>query len=147
MTPPVPDISPLAVAVAALSVALGPHMALAVGAYSIILMGWLLGVMIGVYRLPPCTRPQLAAFVLGSLVAVLGVTVPLTEIAAHGLSLAAPWMGGSTDAKTLLFPAAVLVPAVGHSWLDVSRWAWGVLQRRLAGGPSTPNGRDGGPQP
>lgn len=146
MTPPVPDISPLAVAVAALSVALGPHMALAVGAYSIILMGWLLGVMVGVYRLPPCTRPQLAAFVVGSLVAVLGVTVPLTEIVANGLRVAAPWIGAS-DAKALLFPVAVLLPAVGHSWLDVSRWAWGVLQRRLAGAPETPSPRDGGPQP
>lgn len=145
MTPPDADLTPLAVAVAGLTVLLGPQMAMAVGAYSIILLGWLGGVMVGAYRMPPGTRLQLAAFVAVSLVAVLGVTVPLATVVSDALRVAVPWMD-RTDHKALLFPVAFLLPAVGHSWLEVGRWVWEHLQKRVSGAPTNHTGRDGGPQ-
>jgi hypothetical protein len=79
--------------------------------------------------MPPAPRLHVATFVLVSLVLVLGVTVPLAEIAASALRVAAPWMT-ATEAKGLLFPVAFALPAVGHSWAGVVRWAWGLVRRR-----------------
>lgn len=131
MALPEPDLSPVAVAVALLTVALGPEFAAIVGAYSVILIGWVGGVMVGVWRMPPAPRPHLAAFVLVSLVASLGVTVPLAELLADFMRAAAPW-ASRAEAKGLLLPLAFAIPAIGHSWADVAAWAWGVLRRRVA---------------
>lgn len=130
MTPAEPELSPVAVAVAALTILLGPQLAAVVGAYSVILLGWVGGVMVGVYRMPPAGRGQLVAFVLVSLVAVLGITVPLAEAGAQALRAMVPWMS-ATEAKGLLFPVAFLLPAVGHSWADVGQWVWGLIRRRF----------------
>lgn len=130
MAPNEPDLTPVAVVISLLTIAMGPQFAATVGAYSIILLGWCGGVMVGVYRMPPAPRLHVAAFVLVSLVLVLGVTVPLAEIAASALRVAAPWMT-ATEAKGLLFPVAFALPAVGHSWAGVVRWAWGLVRRRV----------------
>lgn len=145
MTPPDQDLSLLAVAVMAMSAVLGPQLAVAFAAYSIILLGWLGGVMVGVYRMPPTSRvrTRVAGFVAVTLVATLGVTVPLAGALAGGLHVVAPWANG-TEAKGLLFPVAFAVSAIGHSWLEIGRWVWGVVQRRIGGVQS---GQDGGRQP
>jgi hypothetical protein len=124
-----PDISPVAVAVAALGVLLGPEWAHAAGAYSVITLGWIGGVMVGVYRMPPARRAHIAAFTLVSFVAVIGVTVPLARWLAGALPNLLPW-GGLSDPYGLLFPLAFALPAIGHSWLSVGRWAWGLIRRR-----------------
>lgn len=124
-----PDISPVAVAVAALGVLLGPEWAHAAGAYSVIVLGWIGGVMVGVYRMPPAPRVHIAAFTLVSFVAVIGVTVPLARWLAGALPNLLPW-GGLSDPYGLLFPLAFALPAIGHSWLSVGRWAWGLIRRR-----------------
>lgn len=126
-----PDISPVAVAVAALGVLLGPEWAHAAGAYSVIVLGWIGGVMVGVYRMPPAPRVHVASFALISLVAVLGVTVPLSEWLAGALPKLLPW-GGLSDSKGLLFPVAFALPAIGHSWLGVWRWTWDLVRRKAA---------------
>jgi hypothetical protein len=130
MTPAEPELTPVAVAVAALTVLLGPQLAAVIGAYAVILLGWLGGVMVGVYRMPPAGRGQLFAFVVVSLVAVIGVTVPLAEAGAQALRAMVPWMS-ATEAKGLLFPVAFLLPAVGHSWADVGGWAWDAIRSRF----------------
>jgi hypothetical protein len=106
MTPAEPELTPVAVAVAALSILLGPQLAAVVGAYSVILLGWVGGVMVGVYRMP------------------------LAEAGAQALRAMVPWMS-ATEAKGLLFPVAFLLPAVGHSWADVGQWVWGLIRRRF----------------
>lgn len=131
MTPPEPELSPVAVAVAALTVMLGPQLAAVVGAYAVIMLGWVGGVMVGVYRMPAAvTRRQVVAFAVVSLVAVLGVTVPLAELGAQAMRTMVPWMS-ATEAKGLLFPVAFALPAVGHSWAEVATWAWGLIRRRF----------------
>lgn len=130
MTPAEPELSPVAVAVAALTVLLGPQLAAVVGAYAVILLGWVGGVMVGAYRMPPAGRGQLVAFVLVSLVAVIGITVPLAEAGARALSALVPWMS-ATEAKGLLFPVAFLLPAIGHNWLGFGEWVWGLIRRRF----------------
>jgi hypothetical protein len=137
MPPPEPDLTPVAVAASLAAVLLGPQYAATLGAYSIILIGWCAGVLIGVYRMPPGPRIHAAAFVAVSLLLTMGATVPLAEAAADALRVVAPWMS-STEAKGLLFPVAVLLPAVGHSWAGVATWAWGALRRRIAPKESQP---------
>lgn len=145
MTPPDQDLSLLTVSVLALSAVLGPQLAMAFAAYSIIMLGWLGGVMVGVYRMPPTSRvrSQVAGFVAVTLVATLGVTVPLAGALADGLHAVAPW-AYSTQANGLLFPVAFAVPAIGHTWLDVAKWAWGFFQRRIGG---IQRDQDGGRKP
>lgn len=131
MTPPDQDLTLLGVAIGLLTAFMGPQLAVVVGTYSIILMGWLGGVLVGAYRMPPVARAwQLPAFVLVSLLCTLGVTVPLAQVTVEALHAVAPWLA-QTTAKALLFPLAFALPAVGHSWADVVRWCWRQVQRRL----------------
>lgn len=125
-----PDITPVAVAVAALGVLLGPEWAHAAGAYSVIVLGWILGVLVGVYRMPRVPVLTRLAFVAGSFVAVLGLTVPLAQWLSGALPTLLPW-GGLSDPLGLLFPVAFALPAVGHSWPQFGRWALSLLRRRV----------------
>lgn len=121
MTPPEPDLSPLSVVVALLTLFVGPQLAPALGAYSLILIAWFGGVLIGVYRLPPAPRGVVAVFVIVSLIVTLGITVPAADLLARYMPL--------LDAKGLMFPIAVLIPAVGYSWLAVGAWVWSLRTR------------------
>lgn len=133
MTPTEPELTPVAVAVAGLTLFLGPQMAAVVGAYVVILFGWAGGVMVGLYRIPadpPVTLLHRAAFMAITLIAVLGVTVPAAEISAQAIRTMLPWLS-ATEAKGLFLPVAALIPAVGHDWLKVGAWAWGLVRRRI----------------
>ena len=125
----VPSIVSVAVLVA--TAAIGPELAVAVGGYGVILLGWFGGVMWGVWRMPPVPRGQLVAFVLVSLVGTLGVTVSATEILTHLLRATVPW-GSSVQPEGLLVPVAFVLPAIGHNWIDVARWVWGLRSRVTA---------------
>jgi len=131
---PEPDLSPVAVAVALAAAMLGGQFAQAIGAYSVILLGWLGGAMVGVWRMPTLPRLTLAAYIVASLVVTLGVTVPLSAVLADALRSASPDLR-SLDAKDLLFVVALAIPAIGHSWGDVLARAWRLVARlRLASG-------------
>jgi hypothetical protein len=125
----VPSIVSVAVLVA--TAALGPELAVAVGGYGVILLGWFGGVMWGVWRMPPVPRGQLVAFVLVSLVGTIGVTVSATEMLTHLLRATVPW-ASSVQPAGLLFPVAFVLPAIGHNWIDVARWVWGLRSRVTA---------------
>jgi len=125
----VPSIVSVAVLVA--TAALGPELAVAVGGYGVILLGWFGGVMWGVWRMPPVPRGQLVAFVLVSLVGTIGVTVSATEILTQLLRATVPW-ASSVQPAGLLFPVAFVLPAIGHNWIDVARWVWGLRSRVAA---------------
>lgn len=126
MTPPEPDLNPVSVMVLLLTAWLGPQFAGVASAYTIILFGWFGGCFIGALRLPPDGRVKLAAFVVISFVVTIGLTVSVAEMVA---AQAPEVMGFSV--KTLLFPVAALIPAIGHSWLDIGQWVAGLLRRRV----------------
>jgi hypothetical protein len=128
---PEPDLSPVAVAVALVTVLLGGQFAQAIGAYSVILLGWLGGAMIGVLRMPTVPRLTLAACIVASLVVTLGVTVPLAALLADVLHTAAP-ATKTLDARDLLFVVAAAIPAIGHSWGSVLTRAWRWVTRQKA---------------
>lgn len=119
-----PDLSLLGLAVALATALVGPQLALYVGTYGVIALAWLGGVFIGLYRVRgPVSRGFMAGFAAVSFLVTLGLTVPLAEVAADWIVKAAPW-ASSTGAKGLLFPVAVLIPAIGTSWIDIGRWIW-----------------------
>lgn len=131
MVPPSPDLTPVAVAITLLGVVVGPELADAAGAYSVIVLGWFAGFLIGLWRRPPESRIGVLAFLLVTLLLTLGVTVPMAMILSETVAKTVPWIsvGG---ARGLLFPLAVILPAVGHSWFDVASHAWSAMKNRIA---------------
>ncbi len=137
MTPPEPDLNPLAVLVLlATAAGVSPQIAEALGTYGLIVFGWFAGVQIGLWRLPPTLRIRMAGFVAVSLIVTLGITVP----AATALALRMPMV----SAQAALFVLAVGIPAVGHSWLDVAAWAAGLMRKTVERRVPPPN--EGGPR-
>lgn len=133
MTPTEPDLNPVSVMVLVLTVWLGPQFAAVASAYTIILFGWFGGAFVGALRLPQGGRFKLAAFVVVSFVVTMGITVSVAElVAAH-----APDMLG-VSVKALLFPVAAIIPAIGHSWIDIGHWCAGLLRRRVERREETP---------
>lgn len=134
MTPPEPDLNPLAVLVLlATAAGISPQIAAALGAYGLIVFAWFAGLLVGLWRLPPTLRIRLAGFAAVSCIVTLGVTVPAANLLARHMPL--------LDAQGAIFAIAVAIPAVGHSWLDVGAWFASFLRRRAEGGlPPTDQG-------
>lgn len=116
-----------------LTVWLGPQFASVASAYTVILFGWFGGCFVGALRLPAGGRFKLAAFVVVSFVVTMGLTVSVAEM----LAARAPEVLG-ISVKTMLFPVAALIPAVGHSWIDIGQWFAGLLRRRVEQRQETP---------
>ena len=135
MTPPEPDLNPLAVLVLiATAAGISPQIAAALGAYGLIVFAWFAGLLVGLWRLPPTLRIRVAGFAAVSFIVTIGVTVPAARMLASHMPL--------LDAQGMLFAIAVAIPAVGHSWLDVGAWFAGFLRRRAESG--LPPRDDGG---
>jgi len=132
VTPPETDLNPVSVLVLVLTAWLGKEFAAVAGAYTIILFGWFGGCIVGTLRMPP-GRVRLAAFVTASFVITMGLTVPLAELLAANM----PDMMGISS-KALLFPVAALLPAIGHSWIDIGLWVAGLVRRRVERREETP---------
>jgi len=111
---------------------LGPELAPYASAYSLILMGWCCGLLVGVYRRPPDGRRlPVLGFAVVTLMAVLGVTVPLSQVLAAQLPAVLPGVT-QLDARGLFFAVAMGVPAVGHNWFDAAGWLVDLARRRWA---------------
>jgi hypothetical protein len=123
MSSPIPDLTPLGVLVALLTMFVGPVLAPLLGAYSLIVVGWFGGVLIGIYRQPPGSRIGILGFLLVSLIVTLGATVSAADVLSAYMPL--------IEAKALLFPIAVMIPAIGHSWVNIAQWCAGALRRRF----------------
>lgn len=123
-----PTLDPFAVAVGLATMIVGPTLAPILGAYSLILFGWFAGVLIGVYRREPSSRMGTVVFIVVMFVLTMGSTVTAAEmIVAH-----TPYYAGTATA--LLFPLAVLIPAVGDDWLVIIKWAWRLVVARFERG-------------
>ena len=123
MTPPETDLNPMSVAVLLLTVfGVGPEVAEALGAYGWIVVAWFAGAMLGLWRRPPALKIGVGGFVIVTFIVTLGFTVPAsTELARYI---------GFVQAKSLFIFVAFAIPAVGHQWLDLAEWLWGLLRRR-----------------
>ena len=117
-------------AVALAGLVFGPQLAHVIGAYALIVLAWLGGALIGLWRRDPSDRLGVARFVIVSLVLTLGATVPVAR-----------WIDGQfngVDAANLLFPVAFLIPAIGTDWVRIGRWVADLVGRRWS------RGNDGG---
>ena len=114
MTPqPPPNLDIASVAAVVVSYFIGSELAPYVSAYVVILFAWFLGVIIGRYRIPQDRSINTTTFML----VTLGVTLGATAFIADQLS-----RHFNIEVTSLLFPVAVAIPAVGHSWLDLAAW-------------------------
>lgn len=106
-----------AVAIAVFAWAFGSYLGPILGTLFLICFGWLLGVIVGLWRLPDDTRIRPLWFV----VVTFGATV-------GGASVAATWIAQRlhTSPMEWLFFAAIAIPAIGEDWLRVARWAWRI---------------------
>ena len=124
-----PNLDPFAVAVSIAALLVGPKLAPILGGYTLIMFGWFAGVLIGVYRRDAGSRMGTIVFVLLFFLVTMGTAATAAE-------LLAPYIGGKTNA--LLFPVAVLIPAIGDDWIAVAKWAWRLVaarfERRAEGG-------------
>jgi hypothetical protein len=120
MTTPT-NLDPVSIAGAIAGAFIGPQLAPYIGAYSVIVLAWIGGVIIGLYRRDPTSRMSAAGFVTVTFV----VTLCLTATAATILSRHLP-----ADSTTLLAPVAIMIPAIGDSWIDIVKWGVNRLRAR-----------------
>ena len=123
MPAPASPLDPISVAVALAGAVLGPAMAGIVGAYGVILLGWLGGALVGLWRRDPSDRLGVVRFLVITLILTLGATVPASQ-----------WLDSQFDwaeSGSLLFPVAFLIPAIGTDWVRVGRWALNWIGRRF----------------
>ena len=118
-----PDLSPVSVLTLVFTAALGPQLADAVGSYAVILVGWFAGLIWGTLRLPNGIMP-LWAFTMLTFAVTFGLTVPAAEFLASNAALILPVGWKSAEARSLFFPIAMAIPAVGHSWPACVLWVW-----------------------
>lgn len=126
------DLSAWAAAVWAAGVYVGPTAAQYIGTYAVILAGWFLGAMIGLYRRQENAKLRAWQFVTITFLASMGTTVPAAQWAANHFPLM------SLDFTALLFPVAGLIPATPNEW------AW--VGRKVAGRVGAMFGAEKGPQ-
>jgi hypothetical protein len=116
-----PDLDPVSIAAAIVGSVIGPQLAPYIGAYSVILLAWVGGVIVGLYRRDPTSRMSAAGFIAVTFVMTLGLTAVIASTLAARIS---------AESTTLLFPVAFMIPAVGDSWADIVRWVAGRLRAK-----------------
>ena len=120
-----PSLDLVSVAAAVATALIGQELAPIVGAYTVIMLAWAAGVLIGLYRRDPASRLSTAAFVVVTFVMTIGGSVFAADLLEKHLGLA-----GSFP----LFLAAFCIPAIGESWFDIGRWAIEQARSRLTKG-------------
>jgi hypothetical protein len=112
-----PPLDPVAIAVTVAGLLIGEKLAPLAGAYAVIVLAWLGGVIVGLYRREKTARMSTANFVAVTLILTLGLTSFVSaQMSVHF----------NIEITTLLFPVAFLIPAVGDSWIDIGRWAFNL---------------------
>lgn len=119
--PPGPDLD-LSLWAAALTLASfywGPKAAQFISAYSLILLGWFAGLFIGLYRRDHESRMPTPVYVIVSLVASLGFTVPLA-VALDGTA--------GFQYTGLLLPVSAAIAALPDKWRLAFDKLWEIWQ-------------------
>lgn len=118
---PQPQLDLVSLAVAVAGTLIGQQFAPYVGAYVAIIFGWLTGVLIGLAFREPTSRLKAGTFVI----VTFFLTIGTTWVAAVYLAAKV-----SVESTYLLFPVAVVIPAVGERWFGLAkRVAAAVLAR------------------
>jgi asparagine N-glycosylation enzyme membrane subunit Stt3 len=124
LTPPIQELS-LAGALVTLFAFVAPEpLVHLMAVYSIVMLGWIFGLFIGLLRRPPDGyRYPIVLYGVTTLLANLGLAVPL----AAWLSTL-PWL---TDfgAQALVFPVAALIPALAPDWPKI----WAFVSAEIGG--------------
>ena len=96
----------------------GPKAAQFISAYALILLGWFGGLLVGLYRRDVDTSMPTWAYVIVSLIASVGFTVPLATALDGTAGLAA---------SGLLLPVSAAIAALPDKWRQGFEWlldAW-----------------------
>lgn len=119
---PQPQLDLVSLAVAIAGTLIGQQFAPYVGAYVAIVFGWLAGVLVGLAFREPTSRLKAGTFVAVSFI----ITIGSTSVAASYLAAKV-----SVESTYLLFPLAVIIPAVGERWFRVGQRVAVALLARL----------------
>lgn len=109
------NLEPVNVAVAILSLMLGPALASVVGPYAVIMLASTVGAAWSLGRANTRTKLSAASYFL----LINGTAILVTVSAATQL---AKWIG-ATDAGWLLAPVALIIGGVGQDWPAIIKWA------------------------
>lgn len=96
---------------------LGP----ALGTLFLICFGWLAGAIVGVIRMESGSRFSTLQFLVVSFVITVGAAGTLAGM------ITTHWQGAG-PASQWLFLVAVMIPAVGTSWIGIFKWAAGLAR-------------------
>lgn len=109
------NLEPVNVAVAILSLMLGPALASVVGPYAVIMLASTVGAAWSLGRRNTGTKLSAASYFL----LINGTAILVTVSAATQL---AQWIGAK-DAGWLLAPVALIIGGVGQDWPSIIKWA------------------------
>jgi len=105
-----PSVDPVSVLMVIFTMILGPQLAPAAAAYSMILLGAFVGLMIGVRRREPTSRIGTLAYSVITLVTSLAMTVFISEFLSPHLPMA--------QTEWLYFPVSLATTAFGELWME-----------------------------
>lgn len=110
--------------------ALGP----ALGTMVLIVLGWLGGVIIGLFRIEDSDRIGTLGFIVVTFIGTLGTA----GTAATFLATTTAKIGVGMSPADLLFFVALAIPMIGKDWLALYRWGLARVRRLIlgSGGPS-----------
>jgi hypothetical protein len=113
------QVDPVSLLIVVFTSILGAQFAPAATAYSIILMGGFVGLMIGVRRREPTSRLGTLAYSAVTLVTALFMTVFVSQLIGPHLS------GGKGE--WMYFPVSLMTTAFGEVWMDKLQGVTGML--------------------
>ena len=110
-----PDLDPLSAFIAVFAVLVGPVLAPYAAAYSIILLGAMAGLMIGLRARHPSSRLSAIGYIVVTTSTSVFMTVYISELLSKHYPILA-------DGKSwLLFPVSMCITAYGEYWLKMLR--------------------------
>ena len=105
-----PSVDPVSVLLVIFTAILGPQFAPAATAYSIIVMGSFVGLMIGVRLRPPTSRFSTLSYSIITMITSLFMTVSVAQFLGPRLN--------SAQSDWLYFPVAMMTTAFGELWME-----------------------------
>lgn len=114
-----PSVDPVSVLLVLFTMLLGPQFAPAATAYSIILMGSFVGIMIGVRRREPTSRIGTLAYSIITLTTSVFMTVFVAQYLGPRLQ--------SSQAEWLYFPVSMMTTAFGEVWMEKLQGLTGTI--------------------
>lgn len=114
-----PSVDPVSVLLVIFTMLLGPQFAPAATAYSIILVGSFVGIMIGVRRREPTSRIGTLAYSIITLTTSIFMTVFVSQYIGPRLQ--------SAQAEWLYFPVSMMTTAFGEVWMEKLQGLTGAI--------------------